>query len=191
MSTAFNWIANELMALPAPHAIKQAVLIKHNIYNCTWVETGTYHGATTAILANICSKVVSIEPSKELFTEAARNLKGYNNICLINKASEEYLPELLEKLSGNICFWLDGHFSGGETFRGSKDTPILHELEIIKKHVSRFGNIAVLIDDIRLCWTDTKNYPQLSTYVLWAEDLGLNWTIECDIFIAKTPSLAL
>jgi hypothetical protein len=62
--------------------------------------------------------------------------------------SEEVLPFLLPTLSGDINFWLDGHFSGGITHKGPQDTPILDELVSISKYLRHFGTVCVMIDDI-------------------------------------------
>ena len=48
--------------------------------------------------------------------------------------------------------------------------------------------LTVLVDDVR-CFTSVSNeyvsYPKLLELVLWADELGLFWTIEHDIFIAS------
>lgn len=87
----------------------------------------------------------------------------------------------------DISFWLDGHFSGENTFQGPSDTPIRQELTTIGEHLSDFSRVSVLIDDVR-CFnpsvSEYSNYPDISFLVDWAKSHKLFWTIEHDIFIA-------
>ena len=41
------------------------------------------------------------------------------------------VPELVRQLDGPALFWLDGHYSGGDTAKGELDTPVSAELESI------------------------------------------------------------
>jgi hypothetical protein len=114
------------------------------------------------------------------------------NVETIHGSSEENLDKILKTLKGNnVCLWLDGHWSGGETWCGKKETPILLELPTEAKHQKYFPCLAVLIDDFRLCLSQPGTYPRPSDYVRWAESNELNWTIEQDIFVAKSPYLPL
>ncbi len=47
---ARSWKASGY-AMPCPHHIKQATLLRNGLLRSTWVETGTYMGDTTALLA--------------------------------------------------------------------------------------------------------------------------------------------
>ena len=53
-------------ASPAPSPVKKKVLLRHNLPDCTWIETGTYLGDTTFFLSKLSSKVISIEPAEKL-----------------------------------------------------------------------------------------------------------------------------
>lgn len=155
----------------------------------TWVETGTFLGQTTQILAMNGTQVFSIEPEPKLFLRACALFRKHGNVEILNGTSEEVFPELLLRISGDVNFWLDGHYSEGITFKGPKDTPILDELDCISRNMERFGRICVLIDDIR-CFNPRQPgfsaYPSLDTLVAWATRHRLDWHIEHDIFIAKT-----
>lgn len=95
---------------------------------------------------------------------------------------------LLPKLSGKINFFLDGHYSGGETFAGPNDCPLLDELNFISQNLPRFQAVTILIDDIRLCGKKHSYglYPSLDNLVDFARSNNLDWHIEHDIFVAKT-----
>lgn len=171
--------------LPCPSTIKNSVLKRNGSEGATWIETGTYLGETTLYLAKDAKRVITIEPSKELFESAKERFKNYENIQIFNGLSEDLLDGILSAVDGgNICFWLDGHFSFGNTFKGPKDTPILEELETIKKYLSKFDELTVFIDDVRSFQKDS-GYPPLDHLVEWARANNLRWHIEYDIFVAK------
>ncbi len=120
-------------AAPSPHFIKQKVLLRNAISGATWVETGTHLGQTTKELSKHGTFVYSIEPEPTLYSNAADYFKSYPNVEILKGVSEEVFPSLLPKLSGDINFWLDGHYSTGITFKGPQDTPILEELAHIQR----------------------------------------------------------
>jgi hypothetical protein len=164
-------------------------LIRNGFPGATWVETGTYLGATTELLARHGSSVYSIEPQPILYENAKVHFSLFRNVEIINGLSEDIFPVLLPTLSGDVNFWLDGHFSGGVTHKGSVDTPIVEELEAVSSNMKRFSNICVMVDDVR-CFNpevaEYSAYPPLIQLVEWAEGAGLRWHVEHDIFIAKT-----
>jgi len=175
-------------AAPSPNTIKRSVLERNGIPGATWVETGTFKGNTTAFLAGIGGAVYSIEPEPTLFANAERRFAGDDRITILNGPSEKIFPDLLPTLSGDINFWLDGHYSAGVTFKGDIDTPIIAELDEISRNLDRFGRMTVLIDDLRCFDPDIPEYaeyPSLDYLVDWARENGFKWSIEHDIFIAR------
>ena len=81
-----------------------------------------------------------------------------NNIAVIHGDSGEVLPSLLNNIDTSCLFWLDGHYSGGVTSKGEKDTPILEELKCVLSHSIK--NHIILIDDAR-CFIGEFDYPTL------------------------------
>jgi hypothetical protein len=177
-----------LFDVPAPQKVKWAVLDRHKIPGATWVETGTYLGDTTEFLATRALLVYSIEPADFLYEAAARRFKNQANVRVLHGTSETIFPGLCREIRGKVCFWLDGHASGGVTFQGASSTPIMDELREIEASMKNFSSIAVLIDDMR-CFEPAipmyADYPPRSRVVDWAEKNQLTWHIEHDIFIAK------
>jgi hypothetical protein len=157
----------------------------YGISNSQWVETGTYVGTSTKFLANNFPFVHSIEPSKNFYDEAVKRFNG-KNIKLYNEVSENVLSKILSLCSGDINFWLDGHFSGGYTYKGIKDCPIIDELCIIENNLNNFKKVLIMIDDLRF-FSSTKNinndYPSIDLLVDWARKNNFKWKIEHDIFI--------
>jgi len=181
-----NWIKGNY-ELPCPNFIKTSVLMRNGSKVATWIETGTYLGETTEILAKDAKQVFSIEPSAELYKNAQKKLGGYKNITLLNGLSENLLTGVLEGIEdSHVCFWLDGHFSLGNTFKGPNETPIVDELNIISRYLSKFNLVTVLVDDMRsFPFREITGYPPKKFLVDWAEINNLHWHIEYDIFIAQ------
>jgi hypothetical protein len=176
---------------PSPKIVKDSVLIANSTPGGTWVETGTFLGETTALLAVHATKVYSLEPEPELYRRAKRKFAGHSNVEIINGASENEFPTLIPKLRGPLNFWLDGHYSAGATFKGDIDTPIIQELKCIEDHIDALHPVSVLVDDVR-CFDpllpEYEGYPPLDYLVDWARRNHLKWHIEHDIFIARSIS---
>ena len=171
----------------APQLIKTLVLEKYGVANAPWVETGTYLGKTTNFLRSRYPHVYSIEPEISLYNSAKKRFNGYN-VTLYNDVSENVLPKLLRNMSGNINFWLDGHYSEGITFKGEKNCPIEDELNAIEINLINFNKITILIDDVRCFLSENSkysDYPSIDYLVDWARRLKMSWRIEHGIFIIK------
>jgi len=167
----------------SPQFIKEEIFLNYRIPNAQWIETGTYKGVTTAFLANHFSHVHSVEPSKDLYESAVKLFKD-KNVNLYNDISENIFPSLLPGLNGEINFWLDGHSSGGITFKGEKDRPIEDELSTIKNNLSNFTKMTILIDNVRAFTSKDRNgYPSIDYLVDWSRENKFFWKIEHDIFV--------
>lgn len=181
-----NWINSKYHG-PSPRFIKNNVLLRNAVTDELWIETGTYKGQTTLLLSENAKKVITIEPEVKLYKSAVKLFSKNNKVKIINGSSEDVFLELLPTLSGSLNFWLDGHFSAGETFKGNIDSPIVQELNAISLNLSHFENVLILIDDIRLCPSlgFANGYPSLDYLVDWAKCNGFTWNIEHDIFVLK------
>lgn len=181
--------ARRRYAPPSPQHVKWAVLIRNGNASATWVETGTYMGDTTHFLAQHARRVISIEPEARLYARASARLAKIPQIELYHGTSETILPKLMPTIEGRVGFWLDGHYSGGATFAGSEHTPIRDELRIIESHLERLPEAVIFIDDVR-CFDPAqpayKTYPHLDFLVHWASRNRLKWSIEQDIFVARS-----
>lgn len=183
-----DWAASGY-APPSPPHIKRAVLMRLGLRDATWIETGTFMGDTTAMLAQGAKRVYTIEPDKALFEKASNRFRQVNNVEVIHGLSEDVLPTVLPRVHGDTCFWLDGHYSGGITHQGPTDCPVREELRQIEMNASHFDRLVVLIDDVR-CFdptvVDYLDYPSLDFLVDWSRANGLKWHIEHDIFVARS-----
>ncbi|OUR72766.1 hypothetical protein A9Q78_06020 [Methylophaga sp. 41_12_T18] len=129
-----------------------------------FVEGGTYQGGTAAVMSNIFSKVYTIENSEVMYEKAKEKLKQYSNVSMLKGDTRAHLHGILEN-NDNILFWLDAHWSGGDTYGKSDECPLIKELEIIFNYEK---NCVILIDDARLFLAppplphDYKEWPSLS-----------------------------
>jgi len=177
--------------IPSPPMVKRAAIRRNAVHGGTFVETGTFFGDTSAYACRFSTKVITLEPARELYEAAVRRFSRKRpQVELINATSEEAFPGLVPRLEGDITFWLDGHYSGGITYEGEQHTPLLRELECIGPHVGRFGRLAVLVDDIHACGTNPA-YPPMSMVLDWARAHGLPWHIEHDILVMTKPAAQL
>jgi hypothetical protein len=143
--------------VPPPGLVKARTIRKYaRQYGLRcFVETGTYRGGTIAALKGDFDEIYSIELSEELHAVARKRFARERHIKLICGDSGEELPRLMERLACPAVFWLDAHYSGGETAGGIEDTPIMKEIDCILK--DRKTHV-ILVDDMRLFGTDPA-YP--------------------------------
>lgn len=172
-----------------PKFIKNAVLKRFAIADACWVETGTYKGETTRFLARFSPMVHSIEPDQALFDAASQALAGRSNIKLHHGKSEEVMPKLIPTIQEDCNFWLDGHYSGKDTFHGEIVYPILQELQAIRDLITRGHRVAIFVDDIYFLNSITCSYKvdcDVQSIVEWVHEIGYAWTIENDMMIIKS-----
>ena len=145
--------------VPPPHIIKQRNLIRYaEKYQLKiLVETGTYSGDMIEAMKGHFAHIYSIELEKVLCDRARERFKKESHIELIHGDSGRELGKVINKLNHPALFWLDGHYSGGETAMGEKETPIYEEL----RHVlADCRSYVIIIDDARLFGSDPA-YPSL------------------------------
>lgn len=159
---------------------------RYAIPDAEWIETGTYRGTTTNYLSRHFPHVHTIEPQLDFYESVKLKFKE-KNITVYHGTSEDILPGLLPKVNRVLNFWLDGHYSGGETFQGKNECPIEIELREIERNKYDPQNLTVFIDDVR-CFasrTEYLSYPDLDFLTGWAARNGLNWIVEHDILVLK------
>ena len=81
----------------------------------------------------------------------------------------------LKVLKQPAIFWLDGHYSSGDTALGNKTTPILDELNNIF-NCNHYEHI-ILIDDARMFWVE-KDYPSIEQLSIFIENNSKKYSIE-------------
>ena len=149
----------------------KAKLILHYAkkHNCrTFVETGTYKGDMINACNDFFDELFSIELSHELFLGSKGRFADIGKIHVFEGNSGNVLPEIATMIKGPALFWLDAHYSGGETARGQEDSPIIKELNFI---MSRGNSPCILIDDAR-CFNGKSGYPRINTLKQMIRDMN-------------------
>ncbi len=144
--------------------------IKQNFLDYkVFIETGTHLGETIFKMENFFEELHTIELSEYYYNRTKNQYKG-NKINFILGDSSEVFVKLLPTIENKSIFFLDGHYSAGDTAKGKKDVPLIEECVLIN---NLFKNEAILIiDDCRLFgddsfkidWTEISNEKILSIF---------------------------
>lgn len=115
-------------------------------YKC-FIETGTYNGGTIFSVEPYFDKLYTIEISEEYYKNTSKMYNGRKINFLLGDSSKVF-EKLLPTINEKCIFFLDGHWSCGDTGKGEKEVPLLEEI----KHINTlFKNEAIIIiDDFRL-----------------------------------------
>lgn len=167
---------------PAPEYFKQRLVKKYGALHGlqTFVETGTFYGNMVYAVRRQFREIYSIELDRVLYEAARERFKQYPHIQIIHGDSGRTLREILVTVSEPCLFWLDAHYSGASTAKGSTETPIKEELASILTHP--VSNHVMLIDDAR-CFSGRNGYPtveELRGYVKMANK-PYSFSVEHDI----------
>jgi hypothetical protein len=130
------------------------------------IETGSYQGDMIEAQRTHFQQIYSIELSPKLYQAVSYRFRRFSHIHLRLGDSSVVLPEILSRVQEPAIFWLDAHYSGGVTAKGSQECPIFAELTAIFTHYS-YPHV-LLIDDARDFGTDPA-YPsiaELKTFLL-------------------------
>jgi hypothetical protein len=155
--------------VPPPLRVKQDVLRAYaEEYGLRiLVETGTYFGDTVEALKGLFGRIYTIEISPALCAYARKRFRGCPHVKVLEGDSGSVLGGVMPEVDEPCLFWLDGHFSGGITARGERDTPINQELEHILG-APDLGHV-IVIDDARCFGTD-PSYPTLGELVRFVKE---------------------
>jgi len=124
--------------------------VNYKDYPC-FVETGTLNGDTVRNLSHLFEELNTVEIKEEFYLNAKELSKNHTNIKFYHGDSSRVLLDLIPNLKSPSIFFLDGHWSSGDTGRGVKDCPLVEEINAIKSLFK--GKCVVIIDDYRLFGT--------------------------------------
>jgi hypothetical protein len=177
----WNWLADGRPA-PVPHIVKQMTVKEHarRFGTRIFIETGTFLGEMVDAVYPLFSRVYSIELADRFFREARHYFRSLPQVTIVQGDSGSRLPELLSSINEPVLFWLDGHYSGGDTGHGTQSSPIDAELRAIISHPVK--NHVILVDDAR-CFTGSNGYPTLRAVhdLVRPEERGLCMEVRDDI----------
>jgi len=107
----------------------------------TFVETGTYYGQTISSMIPYFQELHTIEIGRDLYNQT-KNKYNHPKVYFYLGDSSVVLTDVLKKVSQDTIFFLDAHWSSGDTSKGDKDVPLLEELQEIN---TNFKNKGILI----------------------------------------------
>jgi hypothetical protein len=122
-------------------------------YPCL-VETGTKYGETTFTLEPYFDKVYTIEFSEKYYNNTKNRYNGNKINFRLGDSSIE-LISLLPNITEKCIFFLDGHWSGGDTGHSEKDCPLEEEITNINNLFQH--EAIIIIDDFRLFGLDKSS----------------------------------
>ena len=130
---------------------------------------------------NLMKKTI-IELMSDLDKIPAKDREKFKNnakVKIIQGDSSVVIGDLADKVNDSVFFWLDGHWSSGDTARGDLDCPLLEEVKQIN---NKYKNKCILaIDDVRLFGTyvteDWSNITRDSVLNIVKDRL-----VSCDYF---------
>ena len=179
------WINNGAVP-PIPHYGKKIILEEYvNKYKPEiFIETGTYNGHMVLSMLDKFEKVYSIELDEILYRKAKEKFSGYKHVKILQGESDKVLKQILPEVQSSCLFWLDAHFSGGNTAKADIETPIMRELECIFNH-PLVDNHILLIDDAR-CFNGTNDYPHITALSNYICEKHPDWIFEVKDDVIRT-----
>lgn len=175
---------------PVPPAVKRRAIFRYGraANLSVLVETGTYQGDTVEAARRHFDKIYSIELNHSFWRRADERFARFPHIVVLHGDSSHLLPQILGTLDRSCLFWLDAHYSGADTARGNRDTPIELELRAILRHHVR--EHVILIDDAP-DFTGDNDYPTVDELRTLVASERPDWVFEVrdDIIRTHSPSV--
>lgn len=161
--------------------------------NKYFIETGSLYGDGCQMALDAGFKYVyTIELAPHLYRHCVQRFDSNPQVKVLQGDSTYLLPQILREIDAPATFWLDGHYSWGETARGDTNTPIFAELEAIRQHPIKTHTI--LIDDVREFGTIEFDYIELDEIIEKIMEINPNYRISfedghCphDVLVAEIP----
>jgi hypothetical protein len=171
--------------VPTPHEIKQIIIEDVQALSgySTLIETGTYMGDMIEIQRPNFKRLYSIELSETLWKRAVKRFRKYPQVTILQGDSGKLLPTITDKLSEPAIFWLDGHYSAGDTALGEKECPIFEEIDSIFKNDTHLKHI-LLVDDARL-FVGKNDYPRVDELTAYIQKRkpGYQLSVKDDVLV--------
>jgi len=175
MHRTWDW-RRKGMKGPPPHLVKVQTVMRYarNKGIRLFVETGTYWGDMIQAVRGLYDEMWSIEVAHDLCVKAVKRFRSDPRIHIVEGDSAVVLPCVLRSISAPCVFWLDGHYSGGNTGRGVEDSPIKEELKHILGHHIR--DHVILVDDAR-CFLGRDGYPTIEELTKQVQACRPEWIV--------------
>jgi hypothetical protein len=126
----------------------ELILLLQKAYDVShFVETGTFKGSTTAWAAGHFEQVTTAEYAKSIYDDTRQRLAHLQNVDFRFGDSRDVIRDIVPQLQESVIFWLDSHWSGGETYGEKDECPLIDELQAIAQSPHAHY---ILVDDARL-----------------------------------------
>ena len=164
-----------------PTAIKRLVVLEFFVRSgCdTFVETGTYYGDTTRLIAPHARRVFTIEISPTHYHIAKRTIHS-DKVNILFGDSGVMLERLIPTLNTRTFFFLDAHPTNTATMIDSViRVPILKELETLAACPM---TASIVIDDA-ISFGRDEGYPSREAITAFAETNGFHFAASHNMFL--------
>ena len=113
-----------------------------------FIETGTFHGDSVAVVRQFFKEIHTCELSPELYAAAAQRFANDPAVGCHLASSSDWLPTIVPRYSGRpVMFWLDAHWCvAGHTKGEESQCPLLDELKALGP---LHADSVIWIDDAR------------------------------------------
>ena len=112
-----------------------------------FIETGTLTGQTIFEMEPLFRTLYTIELSEQYYLNTSAEYTG-DKIIFLHGDSTKQLVELCPYINDKVIFFLDAHWSSGDTAQGDVDVPLLSEIQTINDLFDH--DAIIIIDDFRL-----------------------------------------
>jgi hypothetical protein len=153
----------------------------------TSVETGTFQGDTSELLARSFGTCTTIERSETLAAAAKERFATDSRVTVLQGSSRDVLEAALPAADVSAFFWLDAH--GFYDYEGPDDqeNPLLDELDLIIRCRGKSANV-IVVDDARGMGVQPE-WPPLADVLDRLKGAGFDAAIIDDTLIAVSASL--
>ena len=145
--------------------------------NYYFVETGAYSGDGTkkALDSRSFKEFYSLEINEGSVYNCRLRFNNQTNVHFIQGDSKKDLWNIIKNLNKPITFWLDAHIYPGLT-DGTKNCPLLEELDQIKKH--HIKTHTILIDDMSCCGSIAFDYITKADLIKKIKEINPDYVIK-------------
>ncbi len=151
------------------------------------IETGTFEGETSALLARSFGSCVTIERSSTLASAARAKFAKDPRVLVIEGSSQDALPLALDRATGARFLWLDAHGFYDYDGADSVENPLLAELDLV--FAAANGDPCVIaIDDARGMGIQ-PGWPSLASVFAVLDANGYQAAIVDDVVVAAPRTL--
>ena len=127
----------------------------HSHLSDVFVETGSHigEGIVKALAAGF-KEVRSVDAGEKQYQYCLQRFQGNPRVRLWKGDSAYLLKDMIADIQKPVTFWLDGHYSEGDTCKCEHEHPLMFELAQIADHPVK--NHLILIDD----WRDYSKWEK-------------------------------